>query len=140
MQFKDAVIAVVGVSTDPEKYGNKIFSDMVRAGWNVFAVNSKGGEIAVPLKKSLPVDSPEQILERRKLHISLAEVPEKPEIVVTVVPPAVTVEVVKQAHDRGVTHIWMQPGSESDEAVQLAESLGMHATHNSCIMISSGLW
>lgn len=140
MQFKDLKIAVVGVSTDSAKYGNRIFSDMIRAGWHAFAVNNKGGELEIPLKKGVAEDAREQIIERRKLYITLDELPEKPEIVVTVVPPAITVSIVRQAHELGVSHIWMQPGSESDEAVKLAESLGMHATHNACIMVSSGLW
>lgn len=116
-------IAVVGVSSNPEKYGHRIFRDMVKAGWQVWGVNRNGGEVA-----------------GRTLYQTLADVPEKVDLVVTVVPPQATEEVVQQTHKLGITEIWMQPGSESDKAVDTAKKLGMKVTSQACIMVREGLW
>ena len=41
----ERVWAVVGVSTNPSKYGNKIFRDLREAGYTVYGVNIHGGQI-----------------------------------------------------------------------------------------------
>lgn len=123
MTFTNKRIAVIGVSHSSDKYGHKVFRDMVQAGWEVYGVNPKGGEVA-----------------GQTLYQSLSAVPQPVDIVVTVVPPAITLQVVEQCHQLGVTSIWMQPGSESPEAVKRAKELGMQVTSNACIMVRSGLW
>ena len=40
-------------------------------------------------------------------------------------PPAVTEKIVEQAHAAGIHHLWMQPGAESDRAIERAEELGL---------------
>jgi predicted CoA-binding protein len=121
--FKEAYIAVVGVSLDQAKYGNKVFRDMVKAGWHVDGVRLGGGETA-----------------GRKLYSTLADLSEVPDIVVTVVPPAVTEKIVDQCIEKGVKHVWMQPGSESETAIQKAKDAGIEVSYNQCIMIKSGIW
>jgi predicted CoA-binding protein len=123
MTFTRKRIAVIGVSLSSDKYGNKVFCGMVQAGWDVYGVNPKGGEVA-----------------DQTLYQSLSEVPQPVDIVVTVVPPAITLQVVEDCHKLGIHTIWMQPGSESDEAVTRAKELGMQVTSNACIMVKSGLW
>jgi predicted CoA-binding protein len=123
MTFTRKRIAVIGVSLSSDKYGNKVFRGMVQAGWDVYGVNPKGGEVA-----------------DQTLYQSLSEVPQPVDIVVTVVPPAITLQVVEDCHKLGIHTIWMQPGSESDEAVTRAKELGMQVTSNACIMVKSGLW
>ncbi len=123
MTFSNKRIAVIGVSHSSDKYGHKVFRDMVQAGWEVYGVNPKGGEVA-----------------GQTLYQSLSAVPQPVDIVVTVVPPAITRQVVEECNKLGVHAIWMQPGSESDEAVTRAKELGMQVTSNACIMVKSGLW
>ncbi|RLC76791.1 MAG: CoA-binding protein, partial [Chloroflexi bacterium] len=94
------VWAIVGASHDPAKYGNKIARDLHDAGYIVYPINPKEGEI-----------------EELKVYASLADLPEKPDVVDIVVPPALTEKVVRQVHELGLPRVWMQPGSESEEAV-----------------------
>ena len=122
MDYKQQHIAVVGVSADPQKYGHKIFRDLVGAGYKVRAVNPKGGTI---------LDQP--------VYPTLKDLPEVPDIVITVVPPLVTDKIVDECHALGIHHIWMQPGSQSEAAAKKAESYGMIATQ-SCFMTTNGLW
>lgn len=124
---KTNLIAVVGVSHNPEKYGYKIFADLLNFGYKVKGVNVKGGEIL-----------------GQKLSSSLSDLKnfekEIPDLVIAVVPPRVTLEIVKDCIELNIKNIWMQPGSESDEAVDLAEKNNMEVISNACFMVKEGLW
>ncbi|MEM4888996.1 MAG: CoA-binding protein, partial [Thermosphaera sp.] len=63
------------------------------------------------------------------------ELPAKPDVVVTVVPPQVTELVVEECKELGVRKIWMQPGSESEKAVEYCEKNNIAVVHGACIMI-----
>ena len=121
--FENEKIAVVGVSANPEKYGHKIFRDLVGSGLDVTGVNQKA----------------EPILEH-KIYASIKDLPESPDMVITVVQPVVTESIVKQCHDLGINKIWMQPGSESTEAITLAKEYGMNVTSGLCFMKATGIW
>lgn len=117
------VWAVVGVSHDPAKFGNRIFGDLRRAGYIVYGVNPKGGEV-----------------DGQQLYLSLADLPEKVEVVDIVVPPKMTEQVVKEAHRLGLNRVWMQPGAESEAAIKWAEEQGMQVIHDACAMVSKKKW
>ena len=110
--------AVVGVSEDREKYGNKIYRDLRNAGYTVFAVNPKLSTV-----------------EGDPCYPSLKDLPEVPDVVDLVVPPAVGLKVVEECLSLGIQRIWFQPGSESEEAVKRAQDGGMEVVYDACIMI-----
>ncbi len=116
------LIAVVGASADPQKYGFRIFRDLLKAGYKAVPVNPKGGTI---------LDQP--------VFATLADLPQTPEILITVVPPLITDQVVDQALKLGITEIWMQPGSESPTAFKQAQAAGTDV-HQACFMTAHGLW
>ena len=53
-----------------------------------------------------------------------------------ITPPAVTSKIVQEAHAAGITRIWMQPGSESAEALTFGKEHDMTMVHNYCILVS----
>jgi len=116
------LIAVVGVSDDASKYGHKIFRDLLNAGYPVQGVNPKGGFVL-----------------GQQVHKSLSEMEKRPDLVITVVHPAVTEKIVEECNKLGVKHIWMQPGSDSDKAVDKAKEYGIRATQ-ACFMVMKGVW
>jgi predicted CoA-binding protein len=117
--FLDArVIAVVGASRNPEKYGYKVFVHLLKKGGKVYPVNPKAEEIAGV-----------------KAYPSLSSLPEKPELVITVVPPSVTEKVVDECIRLGIKKIWMQPGSESKAAIEKAEKAGIAVVYNLCFVV-----
>ncbi|MFA6217592.1 MAG: CoA-binding protein [Candidatus Omnitrophota bacterium] len=116
-------IAVVGVSSRPEKIGSKIFQGLLKHGLSVQGINPSGGEVS-----------------GRKLYKSLRDLPRVPDIVITVVPPQVTERIVDECRQMGVREIWMQPGSESDAAIEKARKFGMTVNHNSCFMVHYKFW
>jgi predicted CoA-binding protein len=121
--INERVWAVVGASTDASKYGNKIFRSLLSAGYTVYGVNPRGGEI-----------------EGQKLYRSLADLPEKPAVVDTVVPPRVTEQVVGQCAELGLDQVWMQPGSESQTAIEFCREHGIKVVHDACAMIRRRTW
>ncbi|MFC1501102.1 CoA-binding protein [Elusimicrobiota bacterium] len=121
--YKQRRIAVVGVSENPEKYGHKIFVDLLKEGFNVSGVNLKGGKV-----------------EGKKLFAIIKEISPLPDMVVTAVKPEVTEKIIEEIRNLGMTRIWMQPGSESEKAIAKAKDYGMLVTHNKCFMVANGIW
>ena len=115
--------AVVGVSQDPTKYGARIFRTLRDAGYTVYPVNPKGGE-----------------LDGSPVYASLADLPAKPDVVDLVVPPTVTEQLVVTAHELGLDRIWMQPGSESEKAIEFCQEHGMQVVYGACAMIHRWQW
>ncbi|MBN1823008.1 MAG: CoA-binding protein [Endomicrobiales bacterium] len=121
--MKEKNIAIVGVSHRPEKFGFKIFRDMMEAGYNVRGVSVRGGEVL-----------------GKKISKSLKELEIVPDVVITVVPSQVTEKVVDECRELGIKEIWMQPGSESQVAIDKAKKYGMNVIANACIMIEKDMW
>jgi len=119
----ERVWAVVGVSTNPAKYGNKIFQDLRRAGYVVYGVNIHGGQV-----------------DGQQLYSSLAEVPVKPAVVDIVLPPEQTKMVVRECAELGLSRVWMQPGAESEEAIQFCQDHGIDVVYGTCAMIRRRIW
>lgn len=115
--------AIVGVSTNPVKYGNRIFRDLQKAGYTVYPVNPKGGDIG-----------------GHKIYTSLRDLPEKPEVVDIVVPPNITEQVVRECYELGLNRVWMQPGAESLEAVRFCSENGIGVVYNACAMVHKKRW
>jgi len=121
--LKQKNIAIVGVSHRAEKYGYKIFRDMLSAGYNVKGISVRGGEVL-----------------GHTLFKSLKELGIVPDMVITIVPSQVTENIVDECRELGIKEIWMQPGSESAVAIQKAKNHGITVTANACIMIEKGMW
>ena len=118
------VFAVAGASRDENKFGYRVYRTLKQSGYRVYAVNPHAdtidGDVAYPLLDNLP---------------------ETIECVVTVVPPEVTFEIVRQAGQLGIRNMWMQPGSESESAVIEAHAQGIDVVYGGpCIMVESQNW
>lgn len=124
LEFIDQrVWAVVGASADPAKFGNRVFHSLRDAGYTVFGVNARGGT-----------------LEGQRLYRSLADLPQTPAVVDTVVPPAVTEQIVQQCAELGITRVWMQPGSESEAAIAYCKAHSIQVVHDACAMVRRRTW
>ena len=115
---KENVFAVVGVSRNPEKYGHKVYKDLKAAGYTVYPVNPHFDELLGD-----------------RCYPSLSKLPGKPDVVDTVVPPAVTELIVAECKNLGIDKVWMQPGSESEYAIAFCERYGIHVVHGICVMV-----
>jgi len=114
--------AVVGASVDRSKYGNKVLRCYQQHGREVYPINARAEEV-----------------EGLKAYPSLAALPVPVKAISVITPPAITEQVVRDAAAAGVTHIWMQPGAESDEAIRLAEASGMAVIADGpCLLVVMG--
>ncbi len=100
--------AVVGASTDRDKYGNKVLRAYQQQRQEVYPINPRA-----------------EVIEGLKAYPNLAAVPVKVRGVSIITPPKITEQVVKDAAAAGAEFVWMQPGAESDEAIRSAEALGL---------------
>lgn len=114
------IIAVVGATDDPAKFGGRIYRDLKRKGYRVFAVNPGRGTV-----------------NGDPCHSSLADLPEPPTLVDFVVPPRVTLEVLRQCVALGVNRVWLQPGAEDAAVLAYAERNGLSVRAHDCIMVKT---
>jgi len=111
-------IAVVGVSRFGKKFGYTLFKDLKTKGYNVYPVNPNA-----------------DFIDNEKCYPSLLALRGKVEAAILVVPPFATKEVVKDAYSAGVKKIWMQLGSESQEAVIFCTEMKMDVIQNECVLM-----
>lgn len=114
----DAVVAVVGATDDPEKYGSIVYRNLKRYGFTVRAVNP--GRVTVDGDLAYP---------------DLASLPERPTVIDMVVPAAVGSTVIDEAVGLGYDNVWLQPGAESQELLERLEASGLHYQVDACIMV-----
>ncbi len=115
---KDNIIALVGASRNPEKWGYKIFRQLRKDGFTVFPVNPKQSQI-----------------DGEPCFPDIESLPEKPDIVLVVVKPKVTEKIVKECKRLGIGRIWMQPGSESRKAVVFCKEHGIEVVYEACFVL-----
>lgn len=109
---------VTGVSRDPEKFGSRVYRALKSAGYEVFAVN--------PYVDCVDGDP---------CYPSISNVPAMVDCLVTVTPPQFTLEHIKEAGHLRIPFVWMQPGSESNSACNLAYANSMETIAGGAVIL-----
>ena len=122
LKDKNNLIALIGASNKPSKYGNKILLDLISKGHNIVPINPKEEEV-VGLKS----------------YRNINELDEKPSIINFVVPPAVGLEVTKEMVEENYDNFWYQPGAESLEISEYLDSKKKNYIDDKCIMVVTRL-
>ncbi len=115
---KKNVFAVVGVSRDEKKYGRKIYDYLKNLNYEVYPINPNLN-----------------MIENVKCYSILSELPKIPDVVVFVVTPKVTEQILIECKKLGITKAWMQTGSESNEAIAFCKENNIEVLHNVCILM-----
>lgn len=115
---KKNIFAIVGASKLKEKYGNKVYYDLKNAGYSVYPIN--------PNADSIFGD---------KCYPNLRKLPVTPDVVNVVVPPKITERIVKECKELKIKKVWLQPGSESNKAIDFCRKNGIKILYNVCVMI-----
>ncbi len=103
-------VAIVGASADKSKFSNKAIHAHLRAGYDVYPVNPK-----------------EVTIEGLKCQKSVLDIPVALERVSLYLPPAVGVTVLDDIAKKGCKELWINPGAESPELIQKAQTLKLNA-------------
>jgi predicted CoA-binding protein len=113
---------VVGASSRRHKYGNK-----------VLRCYQQNGRVAIP------VNPHESAVEGAACVSSVSDLPGDVKSISVITPPAVTERIVQEAIRRGIENVWMQPGAESDSAVEACRSAGINViADGSCVLVVLG--
>jgi predicted CoA-binding protein len=100
------VVAVIGASSNPRKFGNRAVRAFRRQGYTV-----------------IPVNPHESQIEGLKAYASVLDVPEAIDMVTFYVPPDIGEKVMREVARKQIPEVWLNPGSESDDLIRLARSL-----------------
>lgn len=114
----DPLIAVVGATDSPGKYGGIIYRDLKSKGYRVVGVN--------PGRSTVDGD---------RVVGSLAELAESPDIVNVVIPPSATLDLLDEVAEMDDVAIWVQPGAADDAVRMRIEELELEALVDACIMV-----
>jgi len=113
---------VVGASSKPHKYGNKVLRCYQQNQHTVVPVN--------PVEKEI---------EGLACVTSVSELPDHVSSISIITPPQVTEKVVEQAIAKGISNIWIQPGAESAQAITACGEAGINLiADGSCVLVVLG--
>jgi predicted CoA-binding protein len=113
-------VAIIGASSDRNKYGNKAVRAFRQQGFEVFPLNPRETEI-----------------EGLKAFKSISELPIRPDKVSVYVPPPVLLKLLPEIAARGCDELWLNPGTESEEVLREAGRLGLEVIQ-ACSIIGVG--
>jgi predicted CoA-binding protein len=113
---------VVGASPRRHKYGNKVLRCYQQNG-----------------RPATPVNLRETQIEGAACVASVLDLPAHVRSISLITPPSVTERVVEEAIRKGIEHVWMQPGAESDAAVEACRRAGINViADGSCVLAVLG--
>lgn len=115
---KEFLYAIIGATENKQKYGYKVFTYLNSKGFKVIPINPKYKEVA-----------------GLACFPDLISLEERPDVVVLVVGEKNAEKVVKDCVDLNLNLIWFQPGSEYEQAVDLAKKAKFDIVIGECIMI-----
>ncbi len=118
-QFKK--FALLGASADPTRFGYEVFE--------AFHKND------IPL---MPINPKYPNIDGHPCYPSLAALPEKPEVVIVALGPAVTEKVMPEVIASGPQVIWMPPGCFNEAAVKICQEAGVRELHDICPVSTLG--
>jgi predicted CoA-binding protein len=99
-------VAIIGASSNPRKFGNRAIRAFQRQGYIV-----------------IPINPNEAVVEGLKAYASVLDVPGDIDMATFYVPPDIGQKVMPEVAQKRIREVWLNPGAESDELIQLARAL-----------------
>jgi predicted CoA-binding protein len=120
---RSTTIAVVGASRDPNKAGGSVPEGLQRRGFRI-----------------IPINPFADVLFGEQVYRTLADVPEKIDLVDVFRPASDAPEIARQAVAVGAKALWLQLDIRSDEARRIAEAAGLDYVEDECTAVVSSLY
>jgi predicted CoA-binding protein len=114
------VVAVIGASTNREKFGNKALRAFRRRGDTVVPINPRAAEI-----------------EGERAYASVLDYPGPIDEATVYLPPAIGLRVMDEIAAKGIKIVWLNPGADGPAVVARARALGL-TTRVACSIIGIG--
>jgi uncharacterized protein len=102
------VVAVIGASSNRQKFGNRAVRAFQQQGYTV-----------------IPINPHETNVEGLQTYASVLDVPGPVDMASFYVPPDVGEQVIEEIAKKGITEVWLNPGAESDALVARARALNI---------------
>jgi len=116
-------IAVAGASPDPRKAGGSVPEGLQRRGFRIIPINPFADE-----------------LFGERVYRTLADVPEKVDLVDVFRPAPDAPEIARQAVAIGAKGLWLQLDIRSEEARRIAEAAGLDYVEDECTAVVASLY
>ncbi len=113
-------VAVIGASTNRDKFGNKALRAFAKRGYSV-----------------IPINPHESGVEGFRAYSSVLEVPEPIDLATIYVSPRTGVRILDELAKKGVDEVWLNPGADGSEVVTRARELGLR-TRQLCSILAIG--
>ena len=120
--FTSKNYGVVGASINKEKFGNKVLCCYIKHN-----------------KPVVPVNPVESTIEGLACVKNVADLPNDVKSISVITPPVITEKIVDEAIKKDIPNIWMQPGAQSELAIQKCKNHGINViADGSCILVELG--
>jgi acyl-CoA synthetase (NDP forming) len=113
-------VAVIGASSNREKFGNKAFRAFAKRGYTVIPINPTQSEV-----------------EGYRTYASVLDVPGAIDLATVYVPPRIGVRIMEELSKKGIPEVWLNPGADAADVVSRARELGLR-TERLCSIIAIG--
>jgi len=102
------IVAVIGASSDRNKFSNKAVRAFARQGYTVVPINPREAQV-----------------EGLTAYASVLDVPGPVDMATIYLPPALGVKVIDEIAKKGIADVWINPGADGPEVVARARELGL---------------
>jgi predicted CoA-binding protein len=109
-------VAVVGLSSDPDKASHEVGEYLKEQGYRIIPVNPNEEEVL-----------------GEHAYGAVEEIPEEVDVVDVFLPPDKTPEIAEDAVRAGAKTLWLQEGITNEEARQIAEEGGLAYVEDRCM-------
>ena len=113
-------VAVIGASSNRNKFGNKALRAFENQGYTV-----------------IPINPNEKTVEGHQAYASVLDVPGTIDVATVYVPPRYGVGVMDQLARKGVATVYLNPGADDHAVAARARELGLNALR-ACSIIAIG--
>ena len=113
-------VAVIGASSNRDKFGNKALRAFAQRGYTVIPINPSETEV-----------------EGYPAYRSVLDVPGSIDLATMYVAPPIGVRVMDDLAKKGIPEVWLNPGADDRAVVDKAQSLGLKTVRH-CSIIAIG--
>jgi predicted CoA-binding protein len=100
------VVAVIGASSNRNKFGNRAVRAFRQQGYTVVPINPHEAEV-----------------EGLKTYASVMDVPGTIDMASIYLPPEIGLQVLDDIARKGIAEVWLNPGADSDAVIARAKAL-----------------
>jgi uncharacterized protein len=118
--MSQSAIGIAGVSRNNKKFGYVVYNELKQRGLKVYPLNPNTEKI-----------------DSDKCYSDIDSLPTDTNAILIMTSKKNTFEVLNQAIKRNIKHVWIQQGSETKEALELANKNNINLISGQCILLAA---